>query len=62
MHELSIALSILDMAEEEGRQRRGRIAAIHVKLGRLVESSRRHWHRPSTWRGRYIVGTSGVGD
>jgi hydrogenase nickel incorporation protein HypA/HybF len=35
MHELSIALSILDLAEEEGRARGGRVAAIHVKLGRL---------------------------
>lgn len=34
MHELSIALSILDMAEEEGRNRGGRVAAIYVKLGR----------------------------
>lgn len=35
MHELSIALSILDVAEEEGRNRGGRVAAVHVKLGRL---------------------------
>jgi hydrogenase nickel incorporation protein HypA/HybF len=35
MHELSIALSILDLAEEEGRDRGGRVAAIHVKLGRF---------------------------
>lgn len=35
MHELSIALSILDLAVEEGRDRGGRVAAIHVKLGRL---------------------------
>jgi hydrogenase nickel incorporation protein HypA/HybF len=35
MHELSIALSILDLAEEEGQNRRGRVTAIHVKLGRL---------------------------
>jgi hydrogenase nickel incorporation protein HypA/HybF len=35
MHELSIALSILDLAEEEGRDRGGRVAAIHVKLGQL---------------------------
>lgn len=35
MHELSIALSILDAAEEEMRTRTGRVAAIHVQLGRL---------------------------
>ena len=35
MHELSIALSILDVAEEAGRNRGGRVAAVHVKLGRL---------------------------
>jgi hydrogenase nickel incorporation protein HypA/HybF len=35
MHELSIALSILDLAEEEGQARGGRVAAIHVKLGRF---------------------------
>lgn len=34
MHELSIALGILDLAEEEMRARAGRVAAIHVKLGR----------------------------
>ncbi len=35
MHELSIALSILDLAEEEGRRHGGRVAAVHLKLGRL---------------------------
>ena len=35
MHELSIALSILELAEEEGERRGGRVAAVHVKLGRL---------------------------
>jgi hydrogenase nickel incorporation protein HypA/HybF len=35
MHELSIALSILDLAEEEGRDRGVQVAAIHVKLGPL---------------------------
>lgn len=35
MHELSIALSILDLAEEEAERQRGRIAAIHLKLGRF---------------------------
>jgi hydrogenase nickel incorporation protein HypA/HybF len=35
MHELSIALSILDLAEEEGRRRNARVVAVHLKLGRL---------------------------
>jgi hydrogenase nickel incorporation protein HypA/HybF len=35
MHELSIALGILDIAEEEGRRHAGRVAAIHLKLGRF---------------------------
>jgi len=36
MHELSIALSILDMAEEEAELRGGvHVAAIHLKLGPL---------------------------
>jgi hydrogenase nickel incorporation protein HypA/HybF len=36
MHELSIALGILDVAEEEAQRHGGaRIAAIHLKLGPL---------------------------
>ena len=36
MHELSIALSILDLAAEEAaRQGGGRVAAIHLRLGPL---------------------------
>jgi hydrogenase nickel incorporation protein HypA/HybF len=35
MHELSIALSILEAAEEEMKARTGRVAAVHVRLGRL---------------------------
>lgn len=35
MHELSIALSILDAAEEEGQRHEGRVAAIHLRLGPL---------------------------
>jgi hydrogenase nickel incorporation protein HypA/HybF len=35
MHELSIAMSILDMAEEEAGRRSAEVAAIHVKLGLL---------------------------
>src|SRR5262245_56872091 len=33
MHELSIALSILDAAEEVARHHDGRVAAVHLKLG-----------------------------
>lgn len=35
MHELSIAMSILDMAEEEAERRSAEIDAIHVRLGAL---------------------------
>ncbi len=36
MHELSIALSILDMAAEEAGRRGGaRVAAVHLRLGPL---------------------------
>jgi hydrogenase nickel incorporation protein HypA/HybF len=35
MHELSIALSIVAMAEEEARQRGVQVNAIHLKLGTL---------------------------
>jgi len=35
MHELSIAMSILDMAEEECGRRGAEVEAIHVKLGAL---------------------------
>ncbi len=35
MHELSIALSILDLAAEEAERRGGRIVAVHLKLGPL---------------------------
>jgi hydrogenase nickel incorporation protein HypA/HybF len=36
MHELSIALSILDVAAEEAQRRGlGRVAAIHLRLGPL---------------------------
>jgi len=35
MHELSIALSILDLAAEEGERHGGRVAAVHLKLGPL---------------------------
>lgn len=35
MHELSIALSLLDLAEEEAGRLGGRVTAIHLKLGPL---------------------------
>jgi hydrogenase nickel incorporation protein HypA/HybF len=35
MHELSIALSILDLAAEESERHGGRVAAVHLKLGPL---------------------------
>jgi hydrogenase nickel incorporation protein HypA/HybF len=35
MHELSIAMCILDMAEEEAGRRSAEVDAIHVKLGAL---------------------------
>jgi len=37
MHELSIAMSIVEMAEEESGQRGGaRVSAVHLKLGALA--------------------------
>jgi len=37
MHELSIAMSIVEMAEQESDQRGGaRVNAVHLKLGRLA--------------------------
>jgi hydrogenase nickel incorporation protein HypA/HybF len=35
MHELSIAMSIVEMAEEEAQRRNVQINAVHVKLGAL---------------------------
>jgi hydrogenase nickel incorporation protein HypA/HybF len=35
MHELSIAMSIVEMAEEEAQRHGGRVAAVHLKLGML---------------------------
>jgi len=35
MHELSIAVSIVEMAQEEAEQRGVRVMAIHLKLGPL---------------------------
>jgi hydrogenase nickel incorporation protein HypA/HybF len=36
MHELSIALSIVDVAAEEAERRAGRVVAVHLKLGPLA--------------------------
>jgi len=36
MHELSLALSILDLVAEEAERQPGRIVAVHVKLGPLA--------------------------
>jgi hydrogenase nickel incorporation protein HypA/HybF len=35
MHELSIALSVLEIMEEEATRQSGRITAVHIKLGPL---------------------------
>jgi hydrogenase nickel incorporation protein HypA/HybF len=35
MHELSIALGIVDVAAEEAQRHRGRVVAVHLKLGPL---------------------------
>jgi hydrogenase nickel incorporation protein HypA/HybF len=35
MHELSIAMSIVDLAQEEAERRSARINAVHLKLGAL---------------------------
>jgi hydrogenase nickel incorporation protein HypA/HybF len=35
MHELSIALGILDVAAEEAERRGGRVTAVHLRLGLL---------------------------
>jgi hydrogenase nickel incorporation protein HypA/HybF len=35
MHELSIAMSILDLVAEEAERRNGRVVAVYLKLGPL---------------------------
>lgn len=35
MHELSIAMSIVDLAQEEAEQRGVRVTGVHVKVGAL---------------------------
>jgi len=36
MHELSIAISIVEMAEEEAARRSAHVSAVHLKLGALA--------------------------
>ena len=36
MHELSIAMSIVEMAEEEAERRGAQVSAVHLKLGALT--------------------------
>src|SRR5262249_35388115 len=36
MHELSIAMSIVEMAEEEAQRHGGHVSAIHLKIGALA--------------------------
>ncbi len=35
MHELSIAMSILDVAREEAEQRKVQVSAVHIRVGAL---------------------------
>jgi hydrogenase nickel incorporation protein HypA/HybF len=35
MHELSIALNLIDLANEEAQRHEGRVSALHIKLGHL---------------------------
>jgi hydrogenase nickel incorporation protein HypA/HybF len=35
MHELSIALSLIESVEEEAERHSGRVQAVHLKVGRL---------------------------
>ena len=36
MHELSVAMSLVDIALEEGRRDGGRVRALHLRIGQLV--------------------------
>jgi hydrogenase nickel incorporation protein HypA/HybF len=36
MHELSIAVSLVEIATEEGGRLGGRVCAVHVKIGQLA--------------------------
>lgn len=33
MHELSVAMSLVEMAQEEGERQGGRVSAVHLRLG-----------------------------
>jgi hydrogenase nickel incorporation protein HypA/HybF len=36
MHELSVAVSLVEIATEEGGRLGGRVCAVHVKIGQLA--------------------------
>lgn len=36
MHELSVAMSIVEIAQEEGERQGGRVSAVHLKLGAMA--------------------------
>ncbi len=36
MHELSIAMSIVELAQEEAEKRSVRVIAVHLKIGRMA--------------------------
>ena len=36
MHELSIAMSLVDLAQEEAGRQGGRVCALHVRIGALA--------------------------
>jgi hydrogenase nickel incorporation protein HypA/HybF len=36
MHELSLAMSLVDLAAEEGRREQGAVRAVHLRIGDLV--------------------------
>jgi hydrogenase nickel incorporation protein HypA/HybF len=36
MHELSVAVSLVEIATEEGQRLGGRVCAVHVKIGQLA--------------------------
>jgi Zn finger protein HypA/HybF involved in hydrogenase expression len=58
MHELSIALGILDVAGEEAQRHGGRVAAIHLKLGPLAGVVKERSRRLMSWRVRGLPWSS----
>jgi len=36
MHELSVALSLVELATEEGGRHGGRVCAVHIRIGQLA--------------------------